>query len=684
MRLIGSPSVLNAAIQPYSPSGSTNFSSHELSSSPLFSAKGFGRDKERRKKGVVADVIDFNANIDPPQILKRSMSLESANNENAHLLSLLQRSTTAAPANGLDGIGAGIFELERARTSIGVAGPFERSNKMIFNSDEGSLDDGSMYAESMSTSMEFESVNTFPGGGVVIAPLSNAPMAGFKHKGGGSSDKGGGSMHKSSNNSSKDNTNTNSPREYNNSSMENSVDSMEGHAVAALERINLSVKDKRGGRGFLEDNRPRRKTVDPEDEQRLEKYASPLFTHKGSSRHIPPLAPPIKNAGDAGDVEPENKGVVLTGHTGSVNHLAKLGTKADLELMDFVVSAGSDSTVRIWNVAKGLCVGRCTDVEGSGVDQGAISALATVKDGESGSSIVTGTDNGYLRLWDLGRSETGDARLQSKFHAHKGRITCIVSEKEGARELVNTPRLVSSGTDRTIRMWDPRLRKPQVFLFKGHTDTVNTLLLDASASCVVSGGRDQSVRIWDIRTGRQRSSMMEHFGSVNCLAMSKDKNNGSYLSSGRDGVICLWKRGSGEFTKSLRQGPNAKAVGCLAVKAGEGSDGGNRSVSGGSDGSLRVWDHARGKCLRVLGGGQGSSAAVTTASWSNMAGHVLSGSIDGKVRLWDCRAGRCVHYIQAHSGAVTSLLVTAGGFCVTSGRDGALRIWRHGGSGMMR
>lgn len=367
-----------------------------------------------------------------------------------------------------------------------------------------------------------------------------------------------------------------------------------------------------------------------------------------------------------------------------MNHIAKLDVRGGIEedLMNFVVSAGSDSTVRIWNVAKGLCAGKCTDMEGGDEegDQSTISALTTVVDsGGSGSSIVTGTDSGTIRIWDLGRSESGDARLQSKFHAHKGRVTCLVSELGGGSgggvgeggSITNYPRLVSSGVDRTIRMWDPRLRKPQVFLFKGHTDTVNALLLDSLSACIVSGGRDQSVRIWDIRTGRQRSSMMEHFGSVNCLAISKEKN-GTYLSSGRDGVICLWKRGSGEFTKSLRQGPNAKAVCCLAVKTGEGSDGGSRSVSGSSDGAIRVWDHARGKCLRVLGGHLG---AVTAASWCSTPGHIVSGGIDGKVRMWDCRAGRCVQYIQGHSGAITGL-VTAGGWICSSSRDGSLRVWR--------
>ena len=390
VRLIGSPSVLNAAIQPRSPTvlnGMMAMHPHSPES-PLFSAKGFGRDKERRKKGFIADIVDFNANIETPQGIKRSMSLESTNNENAHLLSLLQRSTTAAPVHALDAISAGIIEPERARTSMGLAGPFEQSNKMIFNSDEGSLDDGSsMY----NSSMEFEAVNAAPGGGMIIAPLSNAPLTGFKHKGGGgSSDKGGGggSIRKGSNSSSKDNTNTNSPRGYNDSSMENSVDSMEGHAVAALERVNLNVKEKKG-RGFLDDRssmHSRRPTLDAEEEARLSKYASPLLAHKSSSRHIPPLAPPIKNVGGAGEaaVETENKGVVLTGHTGSVNHLAKLGSRGDLELLDFVVSAGSDSTVRVWNVAKGLCAGRCTDLGGGGADQGAISALATVRGGGGG------------------------------------------------------------------------------------------------------------------------------------------------------------------------------------------------------------------------------------------------------------------------------------------------------------
>ena len=57
------------------------------------------------------------------------------------------------------------------------------------------------------------------------------------------------------------------------------------------------------------------------------------------------------------------------------------------------------------------------------------------------------------------------------------------------------PRIVTGGSDRVVALWDPRQRSPGVFKFKGHTDTVNCLLLDSSRACVVSGGRDQTVKV---------------------------------------------------------------------------------------------------------------------------------------------------------------------------------------------
>jgi WD40 repeat protein len=622
---------------------------------------------------------------------------------------------------------------------------------------QGSLE-GSLSAESMHSSMEFEPATlVLQSRPTIVAPIDGVRISGFKHKSQKLEKPAGGSSsmrdkQQNQHNQQGNNSNSNSDREIAfpdemrygmeslASSLDNSVDSLDSGNERVLESLRHQTLQQQqqkpasaqvlvGNAGKKErfqpavslDNRQKRRTADG---LVLDKFdsalSSPLLaTLKSSSRHshIPPLAPTttsfskMDGEGETGERigtgggggggqhqphQPENKGTVLTGHSGPVNHITMLNSRSDLlnaNVNRFMISGGSDSTVRLWDLEGGRCVGRCVDPmqnngngstggEGAnlGSEMSAVTALATAasNQGVSNNMIVTGTENGYIRVWELGRAEGGDAQMQSKFNAHSGRVTCLASEKSGEESggglISSFPRLVSGGADRTVRLWDPRVRKPQVFLFKGHTDTVNALLLDSNRACVVSGGRDQSVRIWDIRTGRQRSAMMEHFGSVNCLGISKDKSGGgSYLSSGRDGVICLWKRGSGEFTRSLRQGPNAKAVTCIGVKQGEGSDGGSRSISGSADGSIRIWDHNKGKCLKALSGHLG---AVTSAIWSVGlgAGSIVSGGTDGQVRIWDSRGGRCLQWIQAHASSVTKVLVDSKYICSAS-RDGSLRVW---------
>ena len=64
---------------------------------------------------------------------------------------------------------------------------------------------------------------------------------------------------------------------------------------------------------------------------------------------------------------------------------------------------------------------------------------------------------------------------------------------------------------------------------------------------------------------------------------------------------------------------------------------GNRAVSGGSDGSVRVWDLAAGREQATLTGHSGwvRSVAVTPDG-----ARAVSGGEDGSVRVWDLATGR--------------------------------------------
>ena len=110
--------------------------------------------------------------------------------------------------------------------------------------------------------------------------------------------------------------------------------------------------------------------------------------------------------------------------------------------------------------------------------------------------------------------------------------------------------LVGTGSmDKTVRIWDARARKGQVFLFKGHSDIVTALRWGEGGRSVLTASKDKTIRIWDTRAGRQRVAIEKHFGTVSSLRAIPEyikcsaidgAEGASFVSGGRDCVINLW------------------------------------------------------------------------------------------------------------------------------------------------
>ncbi|MEB3324629.1 MAG: TIR domain-containing protein, partial [Cyanobacteriota bacterium] len=74
---------------------------------------------------------------------------------------------------------------------------------------------------------------------------------------------------------------------------------------------------------------------------------------------------------------------------------------------------------------------------------------------------------------------------------------------------------------------------------------------------------------------------------------------------------------------------------------------GRRVVSGGDDGTLRLWDAASGRELAVL---EGHKGRVSSVGWSGDGRRVVSGGADGTVRLWEAESGRPLAVLKGHQG----------------------------------
>ncbi|CAO2837148.1 unnamed protein product [Amaranthus hypochondriacus] len=91
--------------------------------------------------------------------------------------------------------------------------------------------------------------------------------------------------------------------------------------------------------------------------------------------------------------------------------------------------------------------------------------------------------------------------------------------------------LVSGGTEKVVRVWDPRSGSKTMKL-RGHTDNVRALLLDSTGRFCLSGSSDSMIRLWDLGQQRCVHSYAVHTDSVWALAITNSFTH--VYSGGRD------------------------------------------------------------------------------------------------------------------------------------------------------
>jgi sterol desaturase/sphingolipid hydroxylase (fatty acid hydroxylase superfamily) len=100
---------------------------------------------------------------------------------------------------------------------------------------------------------------------------------------------------------------------------------------------------------------------------------------------------------------------------------------------------------------------------------------------------------------------------------------------------------------------------------------------------------------------------------------------------------------------------------------------GQRLVSGGEDGSVKVWDAATRQAQLTL---TGHTGPVYSVALSPDGHHLVSGSKDKTLRVWDLPAGQLKLTLTGHTGAVLSVAISADGQRVVSGSaDLSVRVW---------
>ncbi len=266
-----------------------------------------------------------------------------------------------------------------------------------------------------------------------------------------------------------------------------------------------------------------------------------------------------------------------------------------------LASAGSDGTIRLWDVRRRVQVAQLP---------GHSDPVEEVRFSPDGTMLASAGEDDTVRLWDL-RSGTQVAELTGD----RSEVWSVDFSPDGAL-------LASGSRDHTVRLWDVRSHR-QVGVLRDNRGAVTSVRFSPDGKTLASGSWDRSVRLWNTGSWTRRAVLEGHAAAVHAIAFSRDGR--MLASAGEDEKVLLWnvatRLGAGVFTG------HRGLVDSVAI-----SPDGRTVASGGKDHQVMVYDLATGRRLGVLAGHVGQVDAV---EFSPDGRTLATGAEDRTVRLWD-------------------------------------------------
>jgi WD40 repeat protein/tetratricopeptide (TPR) repeat protein len=382
-----------------------------------------------------------------------------------------------------------------------------------------------------------------------------------------------------------------------------------------------------------------------------------------------------------------------------------------------VVTASSDKTARVWDVAQGTMVIPVL-AHGGAVHYAAFSpngrlvvTVADAADGHKGEvrvwdavtskantaflkhekpvvlavfspdnhRVLTACEDGAARVWEVGTAKLAFAPLR-----HKGPVKHAAFSPDGRS-------IVTASADHTARIWDAATGEPVTEPLT-HASPVNRAVFSPDGRLVATaygevGTTGYGVELWDAATGGLVVSLPKQNEPVTFVAFSPD---GRQVVTANIGTAAeIWSTSTGKsLTLPLRHdGP---------IRFAAFSPDGRRVATASRDHTARVWDTTRGGAdsprmtgafINLLAGIYDKTWGlaitpplrhndeVTSVSFSPDGRFLLTASQDGTARIWDLAAGRVRGPQLKHWGKVAQAEFSPDGRIVTASLDSTAQVW---------
>jgi WD40 repeat protein len=289
-------------------------------------------------------------------------------------------------------------------------------------------------------------------------------------------------------------------------------------------------------------------------------------------------------------------------------------------------------------------------------------SAALLEDGR----LVTGEQDGRIRIWD----PTTPKLEETEMDAHGGTLRSVAGLPDG--------RVVTGGNNGKVLLWDPKTPGADPVELGAQNGAVLAVGAIRDGR-VVTGGNCRKVLLWNPATpGADPVELGTQTRGVWHLDVMAD---GRFVTGGFEGEVLLWDPNTPE-EEPVQLGVHGKRVVAVAALA----DG--RVVSGGTDGRVLIWDPASpghepitlgnvGDLMEKSPDGKTDDHCESIVVLAALAdGRVVSGGTDGTLLVWDLTTSDADPFeLGIHTGRVVALAELTDGWVMSSTQDGPMVLW---------
>lgn len=278
------------------------------------------------------------------------------------------------------------------------------------------------------------------------------------------------------------------------------------------------------------------------------------------------------------------------------------------------------------------------------------------------------------------RSEPKVLKLRRKFEVLPGntdgmQLRQVAGSNESVRatdgKIIRYDYYVLANGDRGAYIWDGNTGK----LLRTLTNEPGVAVVipnNEKARCM-TGHNNGKLYAWKLNDGTLRHTYAGHAKSQHVRSIDYTSDNYFSVTASTDRTIKVWENATPGSDTDIVTGKLLLTIPTDAyVMRARFMPNGNKIVSTGHDGQLRIWDVKTGQLLNSIDASNSSLWALDISMDGNYA---VTGGADTIVKLWDLNTSKLLKEFRGHQGQVEGVAFARNKQILSVSSDKTLRIW---------